>query len=231
MIRNYGFAALALSALTFANADAAVTTYTLHNHSDGNQQPPPYGLILDDLIDDASYTFDFDYDSGSEQALMKLDYDDVAMTIHVHGRAYGGKDVGGGWDATQQGWVDIDFLYTTNVIMADNAQGDPGNDLYVTDEDLANTGTITLDGWGGDATFTLHDKTDGSHSFRFDNDYDPRDPDAAANPMISSGAGWLMIDGVPLTGGCCRDWLFFAEVDAPSPVSSQSWGQLKGTYR
>lgn len=233
MHRRYIFAlCTALLAFSAATSSATVIVHTLHNHDDGNEAPPYYGLRLDDLIDDAPYTFDFGYDDGSEQALMKLDYDDVANTIHIHGRCYGGKVVGNAWDAVQQGWIDVDFTYTTNVILADNASGDPGNDLYVLNMSPANAGTVTLDGWGGNALFTLSDKAgDEGYSFRFDNDYDPRDPIAEANPLIQSGAGWVMIAETPLTGGCCRDWLFLAEVDAPTPVESQTWGAVKSSFR
>lgn len=230
MKRSY-LLAIGLAAVVAAPASAAVTTYTLFNHSAGNAQPPPYGLRIDDLIDDGDYTFDFEYTDGTETALMKLDYDDTAMTVHIYGRAYGGKDTGSGYDATQQGWINVDFTYTTNVIQADNAAGDPGNDIYVTAESPLNAGTLELDGWGGNVTFDLMDKQgDNDHSFRFDNDFDPRDAAAAANPMIQSATGWVDIPGVPLNGGS-RDWLFFAEVDAPTSVESSSWGSLKGMYR
>jgi len=210
---------------------ATVTTYSLADHIDGNQNPPSYGLRLDGLLGSGGvFTFSFDHDDGNEQADMKLEFDDSDMSVRISGRAYGGRDTGTEWDATDQGWVDVDFTYTVNVIMADNADGDPGNDLYVTGQDPLNAGAITLDGWGGGDTYSLSDKANTSGtSFRFDNDYDPRDPVAEANPMIVSGAGWLLIDGQDFSGS--QDWLFVAEIDAPTPVEAATWGGIKGLYR
>jgi len=232
MALAHGFRSLAfLAVLLVASvpAGAALDTYTLKNHPDGALNPPPYGLRLDDLIDDARYTFDFEYVDATGKALMKLDYD--GATIRIHGRAYGGKDTGSGYDAVQRGWVDIDFIYTRNVIRADNTAGTPGDDLYVIGAASLNAGIIRLDGWGGNATFPLFDKfsDDEGNSFRFDNDFDPRDPIAEADPLITSGAGWVDIPGVP--SGGARDWLFQGEQDAPVSVESRSWAEIKTIYR
>lgn len=211
-----------------APAFAGVTVFVLHDHPNGVINPPTYGLRLDDLLATGEYTFSFDYVDVSGNAAVTLEYDDVAGTIHIYGRVYGGKDTGSGWgDATQRGWADIDFLYTANVNERDNCAGSPGNDLYVSGMNPGNGGSVTLDGWGGNQTFNFTDKPDGSGcSFVFDNDTDPKGNSTLANDAsIWCGNGWLM----PVTDGS-RDWIFTGEMMS-LPAKSASWGKVKSMYR
>ena len=231
MHKRYRWAALAVAlvAVTIGGtASAGVTMFTLHDHPDGVVNPPSYGLRLDDLLGAGEYTFSFDHVDGSGSASVTLTYDDVNGNVHIFGRAYGGKDTGGAWgDATTRGWIDIDFTYTTNVTETDNCGGGVGNDIHVVGESVANSGTITLDGWGGNAVFNFTDKADASGcSFIFDNDWDSKGNATIANdPSIWSGNGWLM----PGTSGS-RDWIFVGEMQS-LPTQEATWGSVKAMYR
>jgi hypothetical protein len=209
-------------------AVAGVTVYTCHDHPNGQIVPPTYGLRLDYLLGNARYTFSFDYVDVSGSAGVMLAYDDVLGTIRIQGRAFGGEDIGGGWSATSRGWIDVDFIYTTNVSVRDNCAGGAGNDLHVTAQSALNAGTIHLDGWGGNQTFNFTDKGDiDGCSFNFDNDWDSKGNAAIANnPAIWSAAGWLM----PGEVNGSRDWLFIAE-QVTVPTQECSWGHVKSLYR
>jgi hypothetical protein len=229
MIQRAALATLlagALIGVATVPATAAVTVFQLHDHPDGVINPPMYGLRLDDLLASGEYTFSFDYVDGSGSASVTLTYDDAAGTVHIQGRAYGGRDTGSGWSATSRGWIDINFLYTTNVSEQDNCPGAAGNDIYV-GESALNSGTVHLDGWGGNLTFNFTDKADASGcSFIFDNDWDSKGNTTVANdPSIWSGNGWLQ----PGTSGS-RDWIFIGEM-LTLPTRSVSWGTVKAMYR
>jgi hypothetical protein len=184
-----------------------VQSFLCHDHPQGMLAPPTYGLRLDDLIGEGDYTFSFDYTDGVETARVLLTYDATLGQIHIGGRAYGGLLEGDAWSPTESGWIDIDFAYTTSVAVYDNCARESGDDLYVTAADALNTGTVTLDGWGGNASFSFIDRSDEDGcTFVFDNDWDSKGDDEIANdPAIWSAAGWLQ----PTTNGS-RDWLFTA---------------------
>lgn len=184
-----------------------VQTFQCHDHPEGIIAPPTYGLRIDNLIADGHYTFSFDYSDGVETARVLLTYDEALNEIHIGGRAYGGLLDGGAWSPQARGWIDIDFTYTNAVAVYDNCARDPGDDLYVTGASSLNAGTFTLDGWGGNESFSLIDRADEDGcSFVFDNDWDSKGIEEIANdPSIWSAAGWLQ----PATDGN-RDWLFIA---------------------
>jgi hypothetical protein len=94
-------------------------------------------------------------------------------------------------------------------------------------ESALNSGTVHLDGWGGNQTFVFTDKSDASGcSFVFDNDWDSKGNTTVANdPSIWSGNGWLQ----PGTSGS-RDWIFIGEM-LTLPTRSVSWGTVKAMYR
>lgn len=206
-------------------AGATVLMFSCHNHPNGDAAPPTYGLRIDDLIGTGIFTFSFDYSDITGSTGVILAYDDVAGTIHIYGRAYGGKDVGGSWDAVLKGWINIDFWYVDNVATNVNScAGGAGNDVYVTDQSINNGGTFSLDGWGGDAVFAFTDKK-ADCSFYFDNDSDSKNNGAiAGDPGIWSAAGWLMPQG-----GSARDWLFTAEM-MTVPTENSTWGAVKALY-
>jgi len=217
---------LTLLALILPSLAAAgnVAVFRLHDHPNGNQNPPSYGLRLDGMLTtNEVYTFSFDYAGVTGMAGMTLTYDDGPKTIHIVGRAYGGRDTGTGWDPAESGWIDIDFMYRQNVIDADNVAGDPGDDIYVLVADPANNGTIILDGWGGNVVLNYSDKTRDFFSFQFDNDSDSKNNATIANdPTWWSGAGWLTGNGQPST-----DWLFIGQLEMGVPTESSTFGQIK----
>jgi len=190
-------------------ADSAddAQSFLCHDHPQGDMAPPTYGLRIDNLLGDGEYTFSFDYSDGIESARVTLTYDPALNQIRIAGRAYGGKVENGDWAASVRGWIDFDFAYTDAVAMYDNCMRDAGNDLYVTGASALNTGTFTLAGWGGNASFSFIDRANESGcSFIFDNDWDSKGVDEIANdPQVWSASGWLQ----PGTSGQ-RDWIFIA---------------------
>ena len=219
--------AMAVALCFAATAGAVVHMFVSHDHPNGSAAGPTYGFRWDDLIGSGIFTFSFDYvdPNTNEMAHVMMEYDDVAGTIHIFGRVFGGKDIGSDWDPALSGWADIEFTYTMNVTEADNCAGAPGNDLFVTAQDAANNGTLKLDGWGGDITLNFSDKSNGGCSFHFDNDEDPKGNGAIeADPTIYSASGWVMPDD-----GATRDWIFIAKM-AMVPTEETSWGRIKSLY-
>ena len=147
--------------------------------------------------------------------------------MHIYGRAYGGKDTGTGWLASQRGWINIDFTFTTNVAQVDDCPGTPGNDIYV-GQSASNAGTVELDSWGGGGTYNFTDKANVTGcSFVFDNDTDSKgNGSISGDPSIWSGSGWLM--PVAPHGGA-RDWLFIGEM-LTVPTENSTWGSVKELY-
>jgi len=182
--------------------------YACHDHPNGGAAPPTYGLRLDDLIETGTYTFSFDHDDGKERAGVTLTYDADLQQIHLSGRAFGGLETDDAWSNEASGWVTIDFTYTKNVSVRDACDAPEGDDLYVTGQSASNSGTVMLDGWGGNAVFAFSDKqADSGCSFIFDNDSDSKgNGEIAGDPAVWSGSGWLR----PREDGP-RDWLFIAE--------------------
>jgi hypothetical protein len=188
--------------------------FVCHDHPDGAAAPPTYGLRLDSLLGDGSWTFSFDYADATESARVILTYDEARGRIRIFGRAYGGRVDGHEWSAASRGWIDLDFTYTTNLVVKDDCGALAGDDLYIIGESVANRGVIGLDGWGGDLSLECSDRSGegGACSFIFDNDTDPKGNAAIADDLsIWSGSGWI----VPEAEGT-RDWLFIAREEPAS---------------
>ena len=228
-LKSFVFCALAtaLIATSIGLAGAKSGLYKLSDHPDGNAVAPTYGLRLDNLLQDGTYTFSFDYADQDGVAEVTLFYDDVAGTVQISGRAYGGLDVGDDWDSVEQGWVVFSFTYRDNVKSQDDCDGNPGDDVYVDAVSASNSGTFTLDGWGGDQSFDFFDKANNTGcSFIFDNDTDSKgNPALEADLGIWSGSGWF----TPSTSGS-RDWLFIGELQTV-PVEQQTWGAIKSRWQ
>lgn len=192
--------------LRFGPEPVEQNIFVLHDHPNGGVAPPLYGLRIDDLLGSGHYTFSFDYADQTESARVTLVYAADLAQIHIQGRAYGGRVDGTDWASSSRGWIDIDFIYTTNCSVKDDCGAISGDDFYVTGESVANSGTVTLDGWGGNQSFSFTDRSGENNgcSFIFDNDYDSKgNADIANDLSIWSGSGWLQ----PAVQGS-RDWLF-----------------------
>jgi len=226
---------VAAAALAVTSAHAAVSTFTLHDHPDGGVAPPTYGMRLDGLDGNASneFTFSFDnaaIDSNPAYQQMKLIYDSTLNTVQITGHVYGGLDAGAAYGAPVGVWF-VDMLYSVNV----DATAD-GKYIKVTDEDAANSGSITavaLDTAGlgindGDS-FALTDEDGGkAFSFKFDNDnHRLGGASLDGDPNVFVGRGWLNHSDAPHIPS--SDWLFTAEMDPiPEPSTVIIWAVLIG---
>lgn len=163
-------------------AHATILTYDLYNHPDGDANPPPYGLRLDELYNVTGNHDIFSFNFNDAASQMRMEYDTVANTINIFGRVLGGRDNGDSYAADQYlGVYLVNFTYTLGV---QTASGD--DDLIVDTLNNANSGTIITP--LGD-TISLYDERGGnSFSFRFGNE----DNDAGHRGFNGlSGWGWL----------------------------------------
>lgn len=216
---------LVFAALLFLPAaEAFGQVYALHDHPDGAVAPPTYGLRIDDLLSDAVYTFSFDYPG----AAVFLTYDAIGASFTIQGSAYGGKIVSNSYDVTEQGWIDIDFTYSADVVESDDCAGVLGDDIHVTSESVLNGGSVTLVGWGGSGVHQFTGKANGAGcAFLFDNDSDSKGNATIANdPDVYSGSGWVQ----PGAASGYRDWLFTG-IEQTTGNEEASWGSLKELFR
>lgn len=215
---------LAALAGTASGAVIAPGTYQLHNHPDGNAQPPQYGMRLDELFNATGnhdiFTFDFNHASSD----MRLDYN--GSTIHIYGHSWGGRDTGSGYaNDVYRGVYGIDFTYTLGV--TPNLGGD--DDLGVVPPSMRNFGTITAPLVVGSGPITLADKDSDGYTFRFgdeNNDLGHRGFSGI------SGWGWLIHHFPNQPHVADSDWLFTAElIPAPGAVSVLAMGLLAAGRR
>ncbi|MFG0256946.1 MAG: hypothetical protein ACF8GE_03490 [Phycisphaerales bacterium JB043] len=208
-----GLAVFAGAGLGVEAATIEIGTYQLHNHPDGNQSPPPYGLRLDGLLGNGSTSMTFDFDYAGAGVFM--DYD--GTSLHIYGMAFGGVDVGAGYsaDPSLTSWINIDFTYSVTV-------GAPGDDdLIVVTPDFSNTGTVTWMDTGD--VYDLFDYS-GSHGYTFRLGDEDSDAGHRGFPGIS-GWGWLYHgpegshpDNLHYISS--SDWLFTAKlIPLPSAVA------------
>jgi len=209
-------AALAGGALAVVcgSASAALIqqgVYRLHNHPDGNANPPPYGAKLNELYDATGnldvFTFNFD----DPQSEMYLEY--TGTTIHIYGVALGGRDLGSSYANDQYlGLYTFDFTYMWGVGLA------PGDDdlLVELPESRYNYGTVLTP--LGDLVGLRDGHYNGDQpDFRFGDEDD--DLGHRGFPGLS-GWGWLFkaLPGEPYTYTQDSDWIFTAEF-IPTPGS------------
>jgi hypothetical protein len=187
-------------------------TYQLENHDDGNSNPPPYGMRLDELYNTTGGNdiFTFDFEGAGANMMMTV----TNTTIHIFGTALGGEDTGASHAANNYlGLYDIDFTYNVGV-----------QSLEPTDDDMAvippasgsNFGTLTPlnplhPSFGVDVV--LSDILMGV-SFRLgdeDNDLGHRGHNGI------SGWGWLAVDGQPHVG--THDDFLFTAILIPEPAT------------
>lgn len=155
-------------------------SWRLGNKVVGQIAPPDYGLRLDGLLGDYPKQYTFDYERPG--AGVYLTYDGSA--IRIAGFAYGGLDIGGTWDPSMQGWIQIDVLWP------DVIEDATGCELIVPN-DASVTGYVKLLGSG--TVVPLFGASNGAYQLRFFHDGSTVDL-----------AGWVQYQtGKP---GCCQDF-------------------------
>ncbi|MBC7772963.1 MAG: hypothetical protein H7210_10745 [Pyrinomonadaceae bacterium] len=200
-------ALIGLSSLV-SSAQADVVHYNLHNHPDGAEAGPFYGMRLDELYDatPGHDIFSFDFDApGSD---MKMDVDLAGGTIRIFGVSVGGRDVGSAYAADQYStqYV-IDMFYQVGV---QQAAGD--NDILVDAPPLSNWGSILPIGSPSGA-IALTDFSMGGYSLRIGDEAD----DAGHRGFDGiSGWGWINHGSDPTQHTASSDFLFTA-VPVPTP--------------
>lgn len=220
MIRRVGFGFLAvaiamMSTVPVASAAAiGAGTYALHNHPDGDADPPPYGMRLDELYDvtpgNDIFTLNFDHPMSN----LTLVYNGVD-TITISGVAFGGIDIGASYlNDNHLGLYQLDFVYNVGVGLA----GGDDDLIVIPGANAQNFGSITPLGAGHPNVGVpqpLFDVRDGNYSLRLgdeDNDLGHR-----GFPGIS-GWGWVGFNGHSHPGAA-DDFLFTA-VPIPEPASA-----------
>lgn len=207
----------ALVATEARAADIQIGTYQLHNHPDGNRNPPPYGFRLDELFNFTSghdvITFDFD----APGADMRMDYD--GTSLHIYGTAFGGLQAGSVYSAnpSHTSFVTIDMTYS----IANLLPGD--DDLIVTTPNYTNMGTITWQDTGEVVNFWDYS---GNHGYTFQLG-DEADDSGHRDFNGISGWGWVN-HGVMTTHIGASDFLFTAELIPLPPAAIMGFVGLIG---
>lgn len=223
---------VAAAALTIPGVAAmgdlvAYGNYHLSNHPDGNQNPPAYGLRLDELFnatgDHDVFTFDFNH------ALSNMQMDVSSSSIHIFGVSYGGRDIGTTYaNDAYRGVYTINFTYTWGIGMA------PGDDDILVDPGYHyNYGSIQGPGPGG-TTIGLRDGhyATGQPDFRLGNE----DNDLGHRGFNGiSGWGWLFTQtgaNGSYVNHTSDDWLFTATLTpTPGTGALMGLGALAGFRR
>ncbi|MDX1518640.1 MAG: PEP-CTERM sorting domain-containing protein [Gammaproteobacteria bacterium] len=204
---------------------AAMFTYDLSNKGFGAQNPPDYGLRLDDLFSTTDvWTFSFDTADG---ASVQMDVDTTAQTARIHGTVVGGRDIGTIWQADTIATWDLDFLYDTNITVApDGYWSVPMTSMG------ANFGSlelVSLAGTGG-GYFDSGDIGDEILLADFKGgDFVPNGGPSPSGPFVSA---WLQHtndfgseDYIRPEGGCCMDFGFRAtQVPEPGSLALMAMG-------
>lgn len=210
LLRAAALAAALVAVHSASGATILPGLYRLHNHPDGNQNPPPYGARFDELYNATGGhdVFTLDFDDVNSAAFMTIN---AAFTeIRIFGQAKGGRDVG----ATHaldiyNGLYTFDFTYNLGV------QAVPGDDdLWAVTPDHRNFGFIT--GPGALGTTNLTDEGMGGYTFRVGDE----DNDAGHRGFNGiSGWGWMsyVAQSGQITHVNDTDWLFTATYEIPAP--------------
>ncbi|MFQ5492262.1 MAG: PEP-CTERM sorting domain-containing protein [Phycisphaerae bacterium] len=198
------------------------------DHPDAAQDPPPYGLRLDDLFLQAPVlgnvpnpvggvtSFSFDPTNGGDMTLSVITAG-TALNINISGTAFGGVDTGTtyGFGA---GLYAIDFTYTMNVTAVPGVDGG----WVVSPNNAMNNGTITALAGVADiaegTSWQLFDQVDSANDalvFLQDEHRLGGFPALAAlDPWV--GRGWVTYNSDGTNSSATQDWLFIA---IPEPSS------------
>ena len=204
---------LALLLIPLTASAVSIGTYTLGNHPNAAQNPPPYGMRLDGLLGHNIYTFDFEHASSN----MQLTYD--GSNVHIFGTAFGGSDTGTGYAPGSTATWNLDFTYSTGVTQPGGEGG--LNDIVVDDSNghHANFGTVN----SGLGNFDLRSHGNGSETFTLG------DEDGSGHRSFAGISGWGWLDfstdgGTTWDGGkAANDTADFIFTAAPVPVPAAVW--------
>jgi len=242
-----GLATAGLLAFGTAPAQAAniVQQWDLFNHYDGNANPPPYGLRLDNIFGASGiWTFSFedvDNDGIADAAIGDpfTNNSTVTMTLfddnslNINGNVFGGKTSGSGYSAG--GLWNLDFTYNNVTVVGDAStdfvpvQVDAGSDGLGTLTALENVGTIVSAGEFLDLQGKTGNPTPG-YAFAYVPGTDPgarcnlsSSADDAICDDRSVGEGWLKVreNGIgSFRDPGTADFLFTGQATAvPLPAS------------
>ena len=206
---------LSCATLSASAGGLVIAEFQLGDHPNGNQNPPPYGLRLDNLLGAGIATLSIGY------------YNDTVLTVHdnggvlsinIAGTLYGGLVDGSGGYISATSYA-VDFTYAVGVVAS-------GGGWVVNSFDPSNMGTLTNLDTNAVLEFYDYGTPD---TFLFLPDDHRLDTDA--NDWV--GRGWLtdQTDGTDPYSGA-RDWLFTATViPAPSAIALLGMGGLVATRR
>ena len=203
------FTLLTLAAST--TSAGVLFQFTLSDHLDAYQAPPPYGLRFDDLFSEQGFV-------NAAGGVTTFSADDLTLTVtdaggdiemHIEGVVYGGEDAGSDYGFGEGEYM-LDFTYTANV-MAE------GGGWIVSPPSALNQGTLTALGNYDDVTqgtvFNLFEKVENGMPAEFKPDGHRIDGDE--NTWVFRD--WLSSDPEGGDIGAVRDFLFVGEIVDPAP--------------
>jgi MYXO-CTERM domain-containing protein len=188
--------------------NAAILSFDLSDHPDGNQNPPPYGLRYDGIFGSfggavggvASFSFNA-AQTDVTKTNMTLAIDTTAGSITISGDVYGGEDAGSVY-GFGEGWYTIAYTYSANVLQV-------ANGWKVTAFDGANSGTISSQGnadVGSGWSQTFYDQS--TPSFLFLQDDHRLAGTGLEGTGLWVGRGWVTSNSNGSNTSATQDWLF-----------------------
>lgn len=216
---------LALLTLTTTSASAAtISQFALSDHPDGNQNPPPYGLRMDNLFGAAPGVTTFSFDHFADTVLTATD-NGSSIHININGTIWGGVTHGVN-TGYAMGAYTLDFNFVANV----NASG---TGWIVSPGSLgANNGTLTvLAGNANLATgsvINFFENTSPAQTFLFLQDEHRLAGHPQAGLGFWVGRGWNTTNANGSPTGHTMDVLFLGEAIASQIIPLPTAGLLGG---
>lgn len=203
-------AALSAATLSASAGGLVIAEYQLGDHPDAANNPPPYGLRLDNMLGAGVATLSIGY--HNDTVLTVID-DGGALSINISGTLHGGVVDGMGGYVSSADYA-VDFTYSAFVAAS-------GGGWVVNGIDASNTGTLT--NLGDSSVIDLY-TTGMPDSFLFL----PDGHRLSGDNSSWVGRGWItdQTDGSDPLGGT-RDWIFTAtEIPAPGALALFGLGGL-----
>ncbi len=216
ILSRLGATTLAGALVTALPAHAVSMQFLLSDHPDGDQNPPPYGLRMDNLFSGAAGVTTFSFDSYGD-TILTVDDSGGPLTINIHGTVYGGVASGGN-AGYGLGAYTLDFNFTLNV--------SPSGSGWIVGPGSGGVNGGTLTALAGNANFTagtvfsFYENTSPAQTFLFLQD-DHRltgHPQAGQNYWV--GRGWNTTNSSGSPTGDTMDFLFLGHViPLPTPAA------------